>query len=229
MSGLFDPHSSEPLDAACSAAQIEALQQLVGSGRVCDFGCGQGRVAIPLARGGAHVVAFDQSADALQACQQADPDLQTVHGDFRNPSDDLGQFDWLLCVGHTFSLLTDVDEAVAVLTRWRHMVRAGGGVVLDDLPGMLWPHVASGDWCDGVDADGLQQLIWHARDSVMTIRTGQQVNVDSWTHGHDDLLIRIWTDAAIRLAAQQAGFGPPEVDAAGRILVLRPVPTAGAD
>ena len=65
MSGLFDPHSSEPLDAACSAAQIEALQQLVGSGRVCDFGCGNGRVAIPLARGGAHVVAFDRLAERL--------------------------------------------------------------------------------------------------------------------------------------------------------------------
>ena len=229
MNPLFDPDSSAPFDSEDSAAQIDAVKRLVGPTRVCDLGCGQGRVAVPLAMHGAEVVALDRSADALHVCQQASASMQTVRGDFTDPPKELGQFDWLLCLGNTFALIHDVDKAVAVLARWKQMLRTGGAVVLDDLPGMLWPNVAVGDWCDGVDAQERQQLVWQTRDSVLTIRTGAQVDPDCWTVGADELLIRVWTDAAIHLVAQLAGFRAPEVDAAGGILVLRPVPTTLAD
>ena len=224
MSAPFDINSSSPHDDQRSEAQIACLTDLVGSGRVCDLGCGHGRLAIPLAQGGAHVVAVDYQEEAVHACGIADDSIQTVLGDMTSLPTALGLFDWVLCVGNTFGLLSDVDDAVSALQAWRGMLREGGAVVLDDLPGDFWPEVTSGRWANGLSEDASEQLVWNDRDAVLAFRCGHRVDSDHWSIQTDDVPIRIWTDGALRMAARLAGFSPPEVIPDGGILILRPAP-----
>ena len=64
-----------PLDDETSQIQIEAVLRRAAelNGCVLDIGCGDGRIAIPLARAGRTVLAIDSDPIALEALRQAPP------------------------------------------------------------------------------------------------------------------------------------------------------------
>jgi hypothetical protein len=138
----------------------------------------------------------------------------------RGVPESLGHFDLVLCLGNTFCLLWDVDEAVSALKRWASMLSTGGMIVLDDLAGQHWPEVAEGNWICGISDDGASQLVWADHDAVLAIRQGDAVDVDSWSLKEGDCRMRIWTSGALRLAASAAGLSLRRVPEAG-VLIMR--------
>jgi hypothetical protein len=97
-------------------------------------------------------------------------------------------------------------------------------VILDDIPGDLWPEVAQGRWANGVNEEETLQLVWAANDTVFAIREGDAVDPDSWELGEDDLSLRLWTMGSLSLAAQLAGLSAPEVPVAGAVLIMQATP-----
>ena len=140
-----------------------------------------------------------------------------------------GPFDAVVCLGHTFMLLVDERDAVACLRGARERLAPGGWLALDDLPGMLWPVVAAGDWPAGLSEDGEAQMTWASRDAVFAVRTGEAIDPDRGEPGPADERCRLWTDGSLRLAAWLAGFPDPEpCPAQGLFLLYHPATAATA-
>jgi 2-polyprenyl-3-methyl-5-hydroxy-6-metoxy-1,4-benzoquinol methylase len=113
------------------AASVLAEVLKPGS-RVTDFGCGDGRVAIPLSRLGFEVTGADASPTMLAALAENDPDMPQVQSDGSDLYEKLGRKqDAVVCLAvlihheraHVLKLLDGLCEAV----------KKGGLLVLD------WP------------------------------------------------------------------------------------------
>jgi len=216
-----------PMDQEQSRLQIAAILDVLDSKPldVVDVGCGDGRLLVPLAVAGHNVVGIDLDPKAINTCAAhcavADVDAQLIDGDFFEELPLAQPVDVIVCCGQTFMLIVDVDQGVEALRLFKASLRDGGMVILDDIPGDLWPEVAQGRWANGVNEEQSLQLVWAANDTVFAIREGDDVDPDSWELGEDDQSLRLWTMGSLRLAAQLAGLSAPEVPVEGAVLIMR--------
>ena len=232
----FDPDRDEPLEPHEHEAQRSGLlARLAGAPRrVLDLGCGGGRMLLPLVAAGHRVVGLDRDPVALDCLarrlEAAGGSAELHRGELESPDTwPAGPFDAVVCLGHTFMLLVDERDAVACLRGARERLAPGGWLALDDLPGMLWPVVAAGDWPAGLSEDGEAQMTWASRDAVFAVRTGEAIDPDRGEPGPADERCRLWTDGSLRLAAWLAGFPDPEpCPAQGLFLLYHPATAATA-
>jgi ubiquinone/menaquinone biosynthesis C-methylase UbiE len=113
---------------------VEALLGEVSGQRICDLGCGQGRVARHLAEQGAHVVGVDFSAKLLAIArrhEETNPHgIEYVQADARNLDEkELGLFDGVLC----FMALMDIPDLAPTLRSVARILRPGGWFVFSIL------------------------------------------------------------------------------------------------
>lgn len=125
---------SEDAYQASGLAQAELLAADIPSGaRVLDFGCGDGRVAIPLKAMGYEVIGADASPRMLAALAERDPDLPTFQSDGSDFGKHLGRrkFDAVYCL----AVLIHHDYATGeqLVENLRAVVKKGGLLALD------WP------------------------------------------------------------------------------------------
>lgn len=104
--------------------------------KIMDFGCGDGRVAIPLAALGYDVTAVDGSAGMLDALAANAPDLTAFQSDGSDFGKHLGRrkFDAVYCLAVLIHL--DYASAETLIRNLRGIVKKGGLLILD------WPVAA---------------------------------------------------------------------------------------
>ena len=226
--GAIHPHEPE-----VAATQLSWLLSNVKPGhRVLDLGCGACRTLIPLVAHGATCTGVDRDGTGLVQCREAlaasSLEADLVNADFRTwlPGHG-GTWDVVCCLGNTFCLLWQIDEAVAVLRAIRDHLADDGMLILDDIPGDLWPEVAQGSWQEGLDPESGRQMVWAPDDAVFAIRDAERADPGCWelrSEGEDrpDTPMRLWTAGAMQLAAQAAGFTVPVVPTGAGIRVLTP-------
>ncbi|MFD8577382.1 class I SAM-dependent methyltransferase [Streptomyces virginiae] len=113
--------------------QAALLATILPSGcRVVDFGCGDGRVAIPLAALGYEVTGADGSQAMLDRLTEAAPDMPTVLTDGTDLNDKLDRkadavISLAVLIHHTY------ESAERIIEGLRSAVRVNGLLVLD------WP------------------------------------------------------------------------------------------
>ena len=100
--------------------------------------------------------------------------------------------DVIVCCGQTFMLLWNVDDGVNALQLFKRSLRKGGMIIIDDIPGDLWPEVANGGWSNGVNEEETLQLVWAKNDAVFTIREGEQVDAESWELKKNDRNVSVF-------------------------------------
>lgn len=214
-----------PLEPDEHARQIDALLALLGAAprRVLDLGAGDGRVALPLAEAGHIVEAVDIDPAAVARC--AERGLVARLGDFRDPALPLAVRaeapDAALLLGHTFLLLDDPLDALALLRRLARALAPGAVVALDDWCDDLWGEVHSGAWQEGVSEDGAMQILWAPGEPVFALREGAAVDPDDWTIHPGERRMRLYSRADLRLLAACAGLLWTENEAGAGLLVLR--------
>lgn len=124
---------SEDAYAESGAVQAELLATVLPTGaRVVDFGCGDGRVAVPLAALGYEVTGADGSQAMLDRLAARAPEMPAVQSDGTDLASQLGRkADAVICLAvlihHTY------ESAERIIEGLRAAVRVNGILVLD------WP------------------------------------------------------------------------------------------
>jgi SAM-dependent methyltransferase len=128
---------AERTDAA-STEEALAAARLVGcdpGALILDAGCGTGRHALPLARVGYRVVAFDRSALLLAAGRRSAGGARWprfVRGCYANLPFRAGRFDAVLNLGTALGYLGDHGDQRA-LCEFRRVLISGGRLVIETL------------------------------------------------------------------------------------------------
>ncbi|MEV6547989.1 class I SAM-dependent methyltransferase [Streptomyces sp. NPDC051597] len=115
-------------------AQADMLDTVIPSGaKVLDFGCGDGRVAIPMAALGYDVTAVDASQRMLARLTERAPELTTLHAD----ADDIARHLGRRRMDATYALAVLIHHSYAdclhIIGKLRAATKLGGILVLD------WP------------------------------------------------------------------------------------------
>lgn len=115
-------------------AQADMLATVIpGNAKVMDFGCGDGRVAIPMAEWGYEVTAVDASSRMLDRLTERAPDLATVKADADAIAGHLGRrrmdavYSLAVLIHHSYT------DCLHIISRLRAATKLGGILVLD------WP------------------------------------------------------------------------------------------
>jgi SAM-dependent methyltransferase len=128
---------AERTDAA-SAEEALAAARLAGSNPgalILDAGCGNGRHAVPLARAGYRVVAFDRSAPLLAAGRRSARGARWpifVRGSYSSLPFGTGRFDAVLSLGTALGYLGD-DGDQRALCEFRRVLLPGGRLLIETL------------------------------------------------------------------------------------------------
>ncbi|MEV7654656.1 class I SAM-dependent methyltransferase [Streptomyces anulatus] len=115
-------------------AQADMLATVIPDGaKVLDFGCGDGRVAIPMARLGFEVTAIDASQNMLDRLPESGPSITTVQADADGIAGHLGRrrmdavYSLAVLIHHSYT------DCLHIIGRLRAATKLGGILVLD------WP------------------------------------------------------------------------------------------
>ena len=129
---LYDPWSTSVIEDV-SFYVDEALD---ADGLVVELGVGTGRIAIPTALAGVHVIGVDSSQGMLDVCAERAHEagvhelLDLRLGDLRRPPvDELVQL--VTCPFRAFLHLASDDERLEALRAARSLLRPGGRLVFD--------------------------------------------------------------------------------------------------
>ncbi|GGS41720.1 class I SAM-dependent methyltransferase [Streptomyces parvus] len=136
-----DPTAIHPLrnvseDAYWESGKGQAamLASVIPDGaKVLDFGCGDGRVAIPMAGLGFEVTAVDASQRMLDRLGERDPDIATAQADADGIAGHLGRrrmdavYSLAVLIHHSYT------DCLHIIGRLRAATKLGGILVLD------WP------------------------------------------------------------------------------------------
>lgn len=219
------PDDWRPLEPDEDARQIDALLALLSERprRVLDLGAGDGRAGAPLRRAGHAVEAIDIDPEAVRRCRERG--LTAREGDMLNASLDLrvggAPPEAALLLGHTFLLVHDPLEALALLRRLSRALAPEGVILLDDFCEALWEEVHTGAWRTGVSEDGSMQMVWAPGEPVFALRRGDAVDPEDDHPRPGERLFRLWSLGELRLLAACAGLEGPENDLSGVLLILR--------
>jgi SAM-dependent methyltransferase len=112
-----------------SPGDVEFLAELAHGGRALELGVGTGRVAIPLAEGGAQVVGIDASRLMLELLHAKTDRVATVEGEMADVAAD-GEFDLVYVVFNTFFALLTQDDQVRCFRNVAQRLKPDGVFVL---------------------------------------------------------------------------------------------------
>jgi 2-polyprenyl-3-methyl-5-hydroxy-6-metoxy-1,4-benzoquinol methylase len=166
---------SEDAYQASGQAQAELLAADIPAGaKVLDFGCGDGRVAIPLRAMGYEVTGVDASPRMLAALARHDPGLTTFQSDGSDFGKHLGRrkFDAVACLA--VLIHHDYEAGEQLVESLRAVVKKGGLLALD------WP--TSDDPSDGHGWLGVTTWPHERQDEIAARLKMERVEADRpWT------------------------------------------------
>jgi len=133
IASLYDPWSAGVVEDI----SFYVDEALASAGMpVVELGCGTGRIAIPTAMAGAHVIGVDSSLGMLQVCAARAEEagvaerLDLRHGDLRRPPV-RERVLLVTCPFRAFLHLTNDDDRLTALRAARALLVEGGRLVFD--------------------------------------------------------------------------------------------------
>jgi SAM-dependent methyltransferase len=129
---VYDPWSTGVIEDISFYVE----EALAAGGRVVELGVGTGRIAIPTALAGAHVIGVDSSPGMLEVCAEhartagVAERLDLRLGDLRRPPVD-ERVKLVTCPFRAYLHLASDEERLEALTAARKLLRSGGQLVFD--------------------------------------------------------------------------------------------------
>ncbi|MEC0246728.1 methyltransferase domain-containing protein [Paenibacillus chitinolyticus] len=123
-----------PERTAYEIGQLLKLLELPEGASLLDFGCGQGRLSVPLAASGLQVTAWDGSENLLEEARrraaEKGTELDFVLGDMKELSEE-NRFDAVINFGTAFGYNLSEDDDRAILGKIFRALKPGGQFVID--------------------------------------------------------------------------------------------------
>jgi SAM-dependent methyltransferase len=129
---LYDPWSASVVEDV----SFYVDEALAAGGDVVELGVGTGRIAIPTALAGAHVIGVDSSPEMLAVCAERareagiEGGLDLRLGDLRSPPVD-ERVPLVTCPFRSYLHLRDDGERIEALRATHSLLRPGGRLVFD--------------------------------------------------------------------------------------------------
>jgi SAM-dependent methyltransferase len=129
---LYDPWSASVVEDV----SFYVDEALAAGGELVELGVGTGRIAIPTALAGAHVIGVDSSAEMLAVCAERAREagirarLDLRLGDLRRPPVD-ERVPLVTCPFRAYLHLRDDEERLEALRAARELLLPGGRLVFD--------------------------------------------------------------------------------------------------
>ena len=182
LAALYDV-ATAPLEGGPDVEWFRALARRTG-GPILELGCGTGRIAVPIAQEGHHVVGLDRSAAMLERAERrarrANVEVRWVEGDMRAFSFD--EAFALVFVAFNSFLMVDPNDRWACLARVREHLAPRGRVAIDVFQPN--PEIVA-----GLDGGVIDE--WERVDP----ETGRAVRKFSSSHANvDGVTQRFWHD-----------------------------------
>jgi SAM-dependent methyltransferase len=131
LAALYDLDTA-PLEGGPDVDWFSGLARRTG-GPILELGCGTGRITVPIAQDGHHVVGLDRSAAMLERAERrarrASVEVRWVEGDMRAFS--FNEAFALIFVAFNSFLMLDADDRWACLARMREHLAPRGRVAID--------------------------------------------------------------------------------------------------
>ncbi|MFJ3839457.1 class I SAM-dependent methyltransferase [Streptomyces sp. NPDC090054] len=143
-------------------AQAELLATVLPAGcRVVDFGCGDGRVAVPLRALGYDVVGADSSDRMLDRLRKSDAKIETVRSNGVDLAGELGKkVDAVVCLAvlihHTYASATEIVAGLRAAVRVNGLLVLDWPVSDDPVEGSTWISVTT--WTRAMQDDVCRQV-----------------------------------------------------------------------
>ncbi|WP_328903293.1 class I SAM-dependent methyltransferase [Streptomyces sp. NBC_00441] len=153
-------------------AQAAMLATVIPDGaKVLDFGCGDGRVAIPMAALGYEITAVDASQNMLDRLRKRAPELTTVPADADGIAGHLGRrrmdavYSLAVLIHHSY------QDCLHIIGKLRAATKLGGILVLDwpvsETPSEADSWIGVTTWSKEQQADACVQLGLEPVDSEL--------------------------------------------------------------
>jgi SAM-dependent methyltransferase len=167
---LYDPWSASVVEDV----SFYVDEAVAAGGPVVELGVGTGRIAIPTALAGVHMIGVDSSAEMLGVCEARARELGVAArldlrlGDLRRPPVD-ERVPLVTCPFRAYLHLSDDGERIEALDAARALLRPGGRLVFDVFtPSREDVEATHGRWIErepGID----ERADWDLEEQTLTL------------------------------------------------------------
>ncbi len=209
-------HIDKPIGRSFGDIEYYAERLKNCTGKILEAGVGNGRVLIPLLEKGLNVVGFDASSQMLAYCQH-ELDLRGLKTTLKQQRFDNfnseEEFEAIIIPAGSFQLITQVEEALNVLRRFKSYLKKEGRLIIDLSPisELFKETMHARQW---VIENGLLTLTensvaidYSAQTSVSQLRYEHwQTNKGLIQTEIDLFALRFWGIKEFEMALQHVGF-----------------------
>lgn len=187
--------------------QIVKILDLPPKSKILDLGCGQGRIAIPLAAKGYTVVGYDGSRELLniasKKANEAEVDIHFEYGDMRELNLD-SEFDAVINLGTAFGYIDDENEDLDILRRVEKALKPNGLFLQDTENRELKLRNQMGNVWNEMNG----QVVWSSRE--FDCLTGRWKERIMWQEGsklrNTVLELRLYSATELKRLTKEAGL-----------------------
>jgi SAM-dependent methyltransferase len=197
---LYDPWSR----SVTEDVPFYVAEARKSGGPVVELGVGTGRIAVPTAKVGVHVIGVDSSAGMLQVCRQAAQEAGVLEqldlrlGDLAAPPVS-ERVPLVTCPFRSYLHLPDADARVAALMAARDLLVPGGRLIFD----VFAPHrddieETQGRWIER-EPEIFERADWDEQAQTLTLSV-------RGPHGEGTMRLAWISQAEWRRTLEAAGF-----------------------
>lgn len=192
----------------------ERLKNIQGT--ILEPASGNGRILIPLLESGLNIEGFDASAEMLAYCKQ-ECQKRGLNGKFRqemfNTFTHTTPYEAIIIPAGSFQLITDINEAIKVLKRFKLALKENGRLIIDLflLSSLAEPPMLARQW--DVPNGMLTLTESRVETNYITQTTMSQLRYEHWDNEKglinseiDLFALRFWGVKEFELALQAVGF-----------------------
>lgn len=209
-------HIDKPIGRSFGDVKYYSERLKNTEGVILEPASGNGRILIPLLEKGLKIEGFDASAAMLSYCEQ-ECKQRGLNGIFRqemfNTFTSTTSYEAIIIPAGSFQLITDTDEAIEVLRRFKSALKEGGRLIIDlsPLSALAEAPMLARQW--NVENGMLTLTESRVETSYLKQTTISQLRYEHWdnekglVNSEIDLFsLRFWGVKEFKLALRAVGF-----------------------